>query len=325
LLWLAAAIVTVAAAVAVIAWPRGLWLVGAAAAFLSQAAIATAWTDARFGTIVNLLLLAGATLGFLTEGPTSFRARMEGEARKGLARRASPVPVTEADLAPLPEPVRRYLRAAGVVGRPRPRAYRVHLHGRLRSGPDTPWMPFEVDQQSFVEPPTRLFLMHASMRGLPVEAFHRLAGGHATMQVKALGAIPIIDAAGPELDRSEAVTLLNDLALLAPGALLEPAVRWEPVDDRTARARFTNGAQSITATLHFGADGFLRDFESDDRSRASPDGKTFTRLRFSTPIESYRSFGPYRLPAVVEARWHPPGGPFAYGEFEVVELAYEPG
>ena len=30
-------------------------------------------------------------------------------------------------------------------------------------------MPFEADQQSFADQPTRLFLMHARMFGLPVE------------------------------------------------------------------------------------------------------------------------------------------------------------
>ena len=54
--------------------------------------------------------------------------------------------------------------------------------------PDARWMPFEADQQSFADQPTRLFLMRARMFGMPVEAFHRLIGGRATMQVKIAGA-----------------------------------------------------------------------------------------------------------------------------------------
>ena len=55
------------------------------------------------------------------------------------------------------------------------------------------------------------------------------------------------------------------------------------------------GQQTIAATLLFGGDGLLTNFISDDRSRSSPDGKTFTRLRFSTPTRDYRDFGPARL------------------------------
>ena len=66
----------------------------------------------------------------------------------------------------------------------------------------------------------------------------------------------------------------------------------------------------------------LRDFVSDDRSRASPDGKTFTRLPFSTPVGDYRRFGPFRLAARGEARFRPPEGEFTYGEFDLVDIAY---
>ena len=149
--------------------------------------------------------------------------------------------MTEVDLAPLPEPVQRYLRATGVVGQPRVRNYRLRFRGRIRSGPDARWMPFEAEQQSFADQPTRLFLMRARMFALPVEVFHRRIGGRATMQVKIAGAIPMVDARGDVMDRSEAVTLFNDMCLLAPATLLDPAIAWEPVDARTVRARFTDG------------------------------------------------------------------------------------
>ena len=129
---------------------------------------------------------------WLTEGPRSFRAQFARDAAAGLSRPIDAPVVTEADLAPLPEPVQRYLRRAGVVGQPRVRNYRLRFRGRIRGGPDSRWMPFEADQQSFVDQPTRLFLMRASMMGVPVEAFHRLVAGHATMEVKVAGCIPIV-------------------------------------------------------------------------------------------------------------------------------------
>ena len=71
------------------------------------------------------------------------------------------------------------------------------------------------------------------------------------------GAIPMVDARGDVMDRSEAVTLFNDMCLLAPGTLLDPRIAWDPVDARTTRARFTDGEQTISATLLFGDDGLL--------------------------------------------------------------------
>ena len=96
----------------------------------------------------------------------------------------------------LPEPVRRYLRVTRAVGQPRVQNYRIRFTGRIRSAPDAAWMPFEAEQQSFADEPTRLFLMRARMFGIPVQAFHRLIGGHATMQVKVIGVVPMADATG---------------------------------------------------------------------------------------------------------------------------------
>ena len=322
LLWLAAGLLVVAAAVTLAASPRSVWIVGAVALLISQAVILSAWRDAWAGTAGNILLLLVVAHGWFIEGPRSFRAQFARDVAAGLARSIEAPAVTDADLAPLPEPLRRYLRATGVLGRPRVRNYRLRFRGRIRSAPDTRWMPFEADQQSFADQPTRLFLMQARMFALPVLVYHRLIGGHATMQVKIVGAIPMVDARGDVMDRSEAVTLFNDMCLLAPGTLMDPAILWEPVDARTVRARFTNGEHTIAATLLFGDDGLLANFISDDRSRASPDGKVFTRLRFSTPVRDYRDFGSVRLAAHGEARWLLPEGEFTYGEFDLQEVAY---
>jgi hypothetical protein len=252
----------------------------------------------------------------------NFRSQFERDIASRLADGAVAPRITEDDLTRLPDPVRRYLRATGFVGQPQIRNYRLRFRGRIRSGPGARWMPFEADQHSFMDPPARLFLMRARMYGLPVEAFHRFVEGRATMQVKVAGAVTIVDASGPVMDQSETVTFFNDMSLLAPGTLLDRRIIWDPIDRQRVNARFTNESQSVTATLLFGDDGLLVNFVSDDRSRASADGKTFSRVRFLTPVRDYRSFGPVRLPAHGEARWVLPDGEFTYGEFDLQDVAY---
>ncbi|MEO8679386.1 MAG: DUF6544 family protein [Vicinamibacterales bacterium] len=318
-LWLLAGGLVVATAVMLAAGARTYWIVGAAALVLSQVLIVTAWRDAWAGSAANAVLLLVVAYGFLTEGPWSFHAQYLHDVEAGLSRSVDQRIVDEADLSPLPEPVQRYLRVTRAVGQPRVQNYRVRFTGRIRSAPDAAWMPFDVEQQSFADQPTRLFLMRARMFGVPVEAFHRLTDGHATMRVKVAGAVPIIDARGDEMDRAETVTLFNDMCLLAPGTLVGPNLTWEPVDASTARARFTHRGHTISATLFFDADGRLVNFESDDRSRSMPDG-TFTKLRFSTPVRAYRDFGPLHLAGYGEARWRLPEGEFTYGEFTMREV-----
>ncbi|MGE0866794.1 MAG: DUF6544 family protein [Vicinamibacterales bacterium] len=318
--WLLAAVLVFTSAALLAAGSRHTWFVAAVALVVSQAVILSAWQDAWAGTAANAVLLAVALLGWFTEGPRSFQAQFDRDAAAGLARTTAARPVADADLAPLPEPVQRYLRLTGVVGQPRVQNYRLRFRGRIRSAPDSAWMPFEAEQQSFADQPTRLFHMRARMFGLPVDVLHRLIDGHATMQVKLFGAIPIADARGEQMDRAETVTLFNDMCLLAPGTLLGPGITWQPVDARSARAQFTNAGQTISAELQFDADGRLINFVSDDRSQASADGKAFIPRRFSTPLRDYRAFGPLTLASHGEGRWLLPEGEFVYGEFNLLEL-----
>jgi hypothetical protein len=322
LIWLVAAVLMIGAAAMMMWWPRYWWLAGALALIVSQAVIVSAWRDAWAGTIVNGVLLLAVVHGFLTQGPGSFRAEFDRQVAERLTSAENAQPITERDLALLPDAIQRYLRATGVVAQPRIQNYRLRFSGRIRSAPDTAWMPFDADQHSFVRDPARLFLMRARMFGVPVEAWHRLVGGHATMKVTLLGAVPMVNASGDSMDRSEAVTMFNDMCLLAPGTLIDPRIRWEPVSARTVRAHFTHFGQTISASLFFDHEGLLTNFESDDRSRASADGRTFTRLRFSTPVSDYRRFGSVRLASHGEARWLLPDGEFTYGEFDIQDVSY---
>ncbi len=318
--WLAAGLALLAAAVLLLVTPSSWWVVGFGAVLLSQIVIISSWSDAKFGTVANVIVLAGVIYGFVSQGPPSFRAQYLREVRERLEQPVSLPFVTEADLAPLPEPVQRYLRLTGAVGEPRVHHFRAAWRGRIRSTPDDPWMEFTAEQYNFTGEPARFFIMDATRSGLPLAVFHAFQGNSATMRVRLLSLVPIVDAAGPDLDRAETVTLFNDLSLLAPAALIDSATRWERIDARSVRAHYTVGSNTISAVLKFNEAGELVDFVSADRLAASPDGTQFTRQRWSTPVRDYRSFGPRRASTRGEGRWHPPEGEFVYLELELLDL-----
>jgi hypothetical protein len=183
-------------------------------------------------------------------------------------------------------------------------------------------MPLAAEQYTVVEPVARLFYLTASMLAIPVQGYHRYVGASASMRVKAAAVVPVVNAAGPEMTKGETVTFFNDLCIMAPAALIHPAVTWEAVDERTARARFTNASHTIHAELSFNEAGELTNFISDDRYQASSDGMTMRQLRWSTPIGGYRPYGAVRLPSRGEGRWHEPDGEYAYIELTIDEVQY---
>src|SRR5664279_63821 len=324
-LWLMAALLCFAAAAALFVTPRRWWIVAALAVAASQIVIATSWSDASVGTVANLLLFVAVLYGFAARGPFSLRAEFE----HALAREwpsADPRLVTEDDLAALPEPLQRYLRRAEVVGRPSVVDFRARFTGRIRSGPDSPWMTFTADQMNILDTPRRFFRMDARMKGLPVDVLHSFDDKGATMRVRLLSVRTMVDAHGADMTRAETVTLFNDMCVLAPGALIfatsNSSVTWESLDANHVIGHFTLGVNTITAELTFDDDGDLVDFVSDDRAAGSPDGRTFTPVRWSTPVHDYARVGPARVATKAETRWHPATGAWTYGEFALTSLTY---
>jgi hypothetical protein len=122
------------------------------------------------------------------------------------------------------------------------------------------------------------------------------------------------------LTQSETVTLFNDMCLLAPATLIHPGIAWQTIDGRTVQARFTNAGHTIDALLSFGDAGELINFVSDDRYQTAPDGLTLRRLRWSTPIQSYRAFGAVRLLSEGAGRWHADEGNYSYIELAIDDV-----
>lgn len=320
LLWGAAALLFVLAAVGMWRHSDRWWMWALSAVVLSQVLIVLHWHDARFGTVANVLVLAAVVLGIAVKGfRDTYRSAIDQAVREALAQ---PVHiVTEEDLAPLPAPVQRFLRAADAVGRPRPRVLRMGLAGELR-GLDGPWFPFTSEQVNTFHEPARHFWIDATAKGLPTKGYHWYTQGHAFMRIKPLGLFTAVDLSGPEMDVSETVTWFNDLCLFAPGALIDPRMRWEAIDDRNARVTFTHGNSTITTQLVFDAEDRLVDFISDDRYCRMP-GDKLERHRFTTPARDHRVIDGIRVPGYGEGVWHLPEGPFAYGRFHLRACAYD--
>lgn len=315
--WLLAGLSLLTAAILLLMKKNAWWMVVMASVALSQAMIASAWAEARYGSFVNALLVLVAALSFTG---WLFKRRYTHDVRESFAKTGNDQRlITEADLAGLPPPVQRYLRYTGVIGRPRVESYRITFEGQMRDK-GKPWFTFSSEQYNFTHVPTRLFFMKASMFGLEVPGYHRYRNGEAGMHIKLFGVIPLVDKVGGVLDNAETVTIFNDMCLFAPGSLVNDAITWEPIDGNAAKATYAVNGRTISATLYFNDRGELTDFVSDDRYAVAD----MKRYRFSTPVGDYKNFNGYRLASYGEATWHYPDGPFVYGRFHTSNVELNP-
>jgi hypothetical protein len=264
---------------------------------------------------IGALIVGLAAVIWTTSLPRAFEAR---KVEAIAAPREAARPLTEADIAHLPPPVRRYIALTGSIGRPMVSEITLRFEATMYDAPGAAGMTGPVAQYERFDLPRRLFLMTARMKGLPVAVLHDFNRDQATMRVRLAGLVNVVDIAGPELTRTETVTILNDLCFFAPSRLVDPRLTWTPIDDTRARVSFALGPNTVSAELVFNAADELVDFVSDDRGMLQKDG-TLRILRWTTPMSTYRDFGGWRVASEGDAIWHLPEGPFTYGRMRLIE------
>lgn len=231
--------------------------------------------------------------------------------------------ISEEDLSHLPGPVRRYLQYAGVVGTEKVRKIHMKANGEMRLDREKNWAAVDVDQISYFDEMTRLFYITMNFKGIDIAGVHHYEEAKAIMKIKLLDLFTVADAAGPEMDMGETVTVFNDICILAPSKLIEDNIRWEEIDDHRAKAYYTNKDITVSAILFFNDEGRLIDFHSEDRYHFNSDG-SYSRIPWSTPIGEYRNINGLNLPSYAEAVWHYDEGDFSYARFNIVDLEVNP-
>ncbi len=220
-------------------------------------------------------------------------------------------PVIAAEIADLPDAVRRYFGFMGVVGRPRDWSFRTRFTGRFRRAPDQKWMACDAWQYSTAVPIARVFHMRARLMHLvPMIARDTYVREHGRMLVKVFDLCTVADGSGDEFDLGELSTFLDDAVLLAPSMLLGANATWSEVDDGAFDIRLTDGPRSVTARVSIDSRGAPTDFSTTDRFAALPTG--LEQARWSTPVAAWTMFRGRPIPTAVTAIWHLPSGPFTY-------------
>jgi len=316
ILWLLALILFLAAAIQLISNHDLWWITALAAVILSEVLIILFWQDAKFGTIANIIILLSVIAGY---GFWSFENIFKNDLAVSLetSSKIEKNLLTEKDIEHLPLPVRKYLRYTGVINKEKVNNVRIVFDVEMREkGKD--WFKATSVQYNFYDEPTRLFFMKANMFGMTVPGYHRYVEANATMDIRLFGLFPIVKQSGDIMNKTETVTLFNDMCLMVPATLIDKRIQWEPIDSLTTKAVFTNRGISISATLYFNETGQLINFTSDDRTAISD----MKQYRFSTPVAGYKNINGINVMTGGEAIWHYPDGEFVYGKFNLKSIEY---
>ena len=271
-----------------------------------------------------LLVLAGVVLAALGDArwdaaTAALRARLE-------ASRAAPRPThySSSELQGLPAPVQRYLRQALTEGQPIVAAAEVIHSGSFNlSENGERWLPFSSRQRVLTQRPGFLWDGRVAMLpGLTIRVHDAYVAGTGQLHAALWGLLTLVDLRGSDaIARDELMRYLAEAAWYPTALLPSQGVRWEPVDEHSARATLRDGAVELTLSFSFGADGMIASVHAPAR------GRSLAGRLVPTPWEGrwwgVQQRGGMRIPLSGEVAWLTPEGRKPYWRGTIASIAYE--
>ena len=197
----------------------------------------------------------------------------------------------------VPDVVGRYLRHAIGPGTVLASAVRLRMHGEIKL---KRWYPFSAEQVICWE---RGMIWRAAVRmyGLSIRGGDAFLDGHGYSRWKLFGVVPIVDASGPDIDRSSAGRV-NIESIWLPSVLCSDGVSWTTPDINHLHADFT--AHNERAQIDYVVDerGALK---SVCMPRwGNPNSASFGYVSCGGYVAEQGRFGGYSIPTRMRIGWH---------------------
>jgi hypothetical protein len=242
------------------------------------------------------------------------------------AARMSPSPAryNARELDGLPAPVQRYFRAALKDGQPIITAASVTHTGSINmSATAEQWKPFTSTQRVVTQRPgfdwdARIMMLP----GVPAHVHDAYVAGEGLLHGALFGLVPVVNIAGtPEIARGELLRFFAEMTWYPTALLPSQGVRWEAVDDASARATLTDGSLAVTLLFRFNADGLIDTARAESRDRVV-DGKNVS-APWQGRFWNYAERGGMQVPLNGEVAWLLPEGTKTYWRGTTTSLHYE--
>jgi len=315
-LWLIAFVFFGAAGTLLLLKNDAWWMPAAAGILLSQMLVFQSWSDAKYGTIANVFILLALLPAF---GAWRFQGMVKKEKQTLLAGENPPLKtVTQNDLATLPPVVQRWIERSGAVGKPIPKFVHLKQTGEMKTKPDGKWIPFSAEQDFNLINPGFLWTTEIEAApGMALGGRDLYLNGRGHMLIKAFYLLPVADVAGPETDQGTMLRYMAEASWF-PGAALSACIRWDSIDDRSARATMTYSGVTASGIFHFNADG---DFSAFDAKRYYTRKEGATLEDWHIEAKDWKTFGNgVRIAHQNEVTWKLADGDFTWLKLEITEL-----
>lgn len=276
--------------------------------------------------LLAVVTLSAVVKGTLVYGGFRWDAGTKDLRAKLLAARlpASATTYDAREVESLPPPVRRYFHAVLQDGQPIVTAARFWHEGQFNmSDTRANWRQFTSSQIAFTRPigfdwDGRI----AIAPGLSVFVHDAYLAGGGVLHAELQGLVTVADIRGtPEVAHGELMRFLAESAWYPTALLPSQGVRWEPIDNMSARATLADGATIVSLDFRFDTEGLVSSVRSAARHR------TVNGVLVATPWQGrfwdYEIRNGMRIPLQGEVAWELPDGLWPYWRGRISEITYD--
>lgn len=228
------------------------------------------------------------------------------------------------ELEGLPPPVQRYFRIALKEGQPIVAAVSVEQAGTFTVGETAAqWKPFTATQRVVARRPgfdwdARI----AMMPGVPVRVHDAYVAGEGILHAALFGLVTLANMRGtPDMAHGELMRFFAEATWYPTALLPSQGVRWEAVDDASAKATMADGDVKVTLLFRFSEDGLVSSVRAEVRGRLANGAVV------PTPWEGrfwrYELREGMQVPIEAEVAWLLPEGPKPYWRGRITKVSYQ--
>jgi uncharacterized protein DUF6920 len=254
--------------------------------------------------IIKLLIVFGVLIVVAITALAILRRRDDGKVDiiwRSLEATPTNQAFTEDLVSDLPAPARRYLLHAILPGTPLASSVSLEMRGTMRLKPGQKWMRMKARQ--IIAPP-KGFMWRAEV-GEGLMRFgggDHYANGSGRVRFWLWRVIPLVEQEGPDVSRAALGRLVCETIWMPSSLLPQRGVKWEALDDVSARATMKVGEETTALTLFVEPDGRLREIRILRWGNQTEDGG-YGYIPFGGQILEERAFGGYTIPSKVGVGW----------------------
>jgi len=185
------------------------------------------------------------------------------------------------------------------------------------------WRPFTSTQRVITRRPGFDWEARvAMMPGLTVRVHDAYIAGEGILHASLFGLVSLVSLRGtPEAAQGELMRFFAEAAWYPTALLPSQGVRWEAVDDASAKATLKDGETALTMLFRFNENGLIESVRAEAR------GRTVAGAVIPTPWEGrwsdYEPRDGMLIPLEGEVAWMLPEGPKPYWHGRITRLGYE--